>query len=115
MSVVASMPYPHIDEPFTTFMQVFGTPRHTTIVNGYVLRNYLSDLGAITVLFEQGRSIGVRLPYPPAPRRRSAMNALAAEFAPRHHCRFHLLLADRGWLLVTDRCSPGAIDLLATL
>jgi hypothetical protein len=107
--------YPRLDDSFTSFTRALGTPRHTTIADGYVLRQYVSDRSSLTVLFEQVRSVALRLAYHAARRLPAAMQAVAAEFEPKKRGLSRLLLADRGWLLVSKGCSPAAANLLASL
>jgi hypothetical protein len=112
MLTAAPQAGPRLGDSFQVFSAHFGAPRQTTTTQGWVVRRYTSTCGTVTVLFEHGRSVALRLRYPMQHPCCAAAVHQAAQFAPEcsQHPRVHL--DNRGWILAADTCPPAALQLL---
>jgi hypothetical protein len=112
MRTAASQAGPRLGDSFQVFSAHFGAPRHTTTAHGWVVRRYTSTCGTVTVLFEQGRSVALRVRY--AMQHPSCAGAVhpAALFAPEDSQHHHVRLDNRGWILAAEACPPAALQLL---
>jgi len=112
MGTLASPALPRLGDSFAAYSLWFGLPVRTTTAAGHVLRSYHAEGGSLTVLFSQGKSVGLRVPYPTPMPSPAALTALAEAFIPAKGSACRLLLADGGWLLATEVCAPACIDAL---
>jgi hypothetical protein len=84
-----------------------GTPLQTRTEGGCVVRTYRTEMGMVNVLFDHGRSVGLRVAG-----RLPAQHA--AEIAAPAGGEPDLFADGDGWCVTTPQCPPAWLRALAS-
>ncbi len=112
MYTVATLPVPGIGDSSATVAGLLGAPRQVESHGFGVVRWYVHNGEACTVLFNRNRACALLYPYGSGVLRRDDLALLTAHVATQS-ATAHMYIAETGLIIATPRCPRSAVEFLA--